>query len=300
MNESLNAFIDYLRNERRYSEQTMLSYRRDLLRFQSFMRENDLKEWKNVNNIHIRSFISWRHRQEVSGKTQQRELSSIRSFYRFLLKRGWADSNPAEGARAPKTKKRLPKVLSVDQSALLLNLPPETPLSIRDHAIMELFYSSGLRLSELVDLNLSSINLNDASVVVLGKGRKERLLPIGSKAMVMLKQWISVRGQLAKLDETALFVGKQGSRLGQRAIQKRIKSWGLKKGVDTPLHPHVLRHSFATHLLESSGDLRAVQELLGHADIATTQIYTHLDFQHLAQAYDLAHPRAHKQNDEDL
>jgi integrase/recombinase XerC len=212
----------------------------------------------------------------------------------YLLREGLIKSNPASGIKTPKAPKRLPNVLDVDQINQLLNIQETNPISLRDKAILELLYSSGLRLTELVNLNPIDLNLKDKSLMVMGKGGKTRMVPIGQKAIEAVNQWLDVRNQLAKTDEEALFVGSKGVRLGQRAIQARIRHWGKKNGIQQSVYPHLLRHSFATHLLEASGDLRAVQELLGHKDISTTQIYTHLDFQHLAETYDKAHPRSGK------
>jgi integrase/recombinase XerC len=212
----------------------------------------------------------------------------------YLLREGLIKSNPASGIKTPKAPKRLPNVLDVDQINQLLNIQETNPISLRDKAILELLYSSGLRLTELVNLNPIDLNLKDKSLMVMGKGGKTRMVPIGQKAIEAVNQWLDVRSQLAKTDEEALFVGSKGVRLGQRAIQARIRHWGKKNGIQQSVYPHLLRHSFATHLLEASGDLRAVQELLGHKDISTTQIYTHLDFQHLAETYDKAHPRSGK------
>jgi integrase/recombinase XerC len=212
----------------------------------------------------------------------------------YLLREGLIKSNPASGIKTPKAPKRLPNVLDVDQINQLLNITETSPVSLRDKAILELLYSSGLRLSELVNLNPIDLNLKDKSLIVMGKGGKTRLVPVGQKAIEAVNQWLDVRSQIAKTDEEALFVGIKGVRLGQRAIQARITHWGKKNGIQQGVYPHLLRHSFATHLLEASGDLRAVQELLGHKDISSTQIYTHLDFQHLAETYDKAHPRSGK------
>jgi integrase/recombinase XerC len=212
----------------------------------------------------------------------------------YLLREGLIKSNPASGIKTPKAPKRLPNVLDVDQINQLLNIQETNPISIRDKAILELLYSSGLRLTELVNLNPIDLNLKDKSLMVMGKGGKTRMVPIGQKAIEAVNLWLDVRSQLAKTDEEALFVGSKGVRLGQRAIQARIRHWGKKNGIQQSVYPHLLRHSFATHLLEASGDLRAVQELLGHKDISTTQIYTHLDFQHLAETYNKAHPRSGK------
>ena len=235
-----------------------------------------------------------RHRQEISGKTIQRELSSLRSLFNYLLREGLAENNPAQGIKAPKVKRKLPATLDIDQLSSLLDVTDDNPLSLRDLAILELLYSSGLRLAELVSINLQDIDLKSAQLEVTGKGAKTRQVPIGRKAIEALQQWIKVRGNIAKPEEQALFVSKLGKRIHPRTIQQRLKQWALKHGASRSVHPHLLRHSFASHMLESSGDLRAVQELLGHADISTTQIYTHLDFQHLANVYDKAHPRARR------
>jgi integrase/recombinase XerC len=238
--------------------------------------------------------VAKRHRQEISGKTIQRELSSLRSLFNYLLREGLTENNPAQGIKAPKVKRKLPATLDIDQLSSLLDVTDDNPLSLRDLAILELLYSSGLRLAELVSINLQDIDLKSAQLEVTGKGSKTRQVPIGRKAIEALQQWIKVRGNVAKPEEQALFVSKLGKRIHPRTIQQRLKEWALKHGASRSIHPHLLRHSFASHMLESSGDLRAVQELLGHADISTTQIYTHLDFQHLANVYDKAHPRARR------
>ena len=213
------------------------------------------------------------------------------------MREGWIDTNPAQMVRAPKTPKRLPRALDTDQTSYLLDQPPEDDLEWRDHAMLELFYSSGMRLAELVSLQLGDVDLADASVRVVGKGAKTRVAPVGSKARLALESWLERRDALAQPGEQALFVGRRGKALTPRAVQQRLARWAKKYGAEGRLHPHLLRHSFASHLLESSGDLRAVQELLGHADISTTQVYTHLDFQHLAKIYDAAHPRAKKRRE---
>jgi integrase/recombinase XerC len=221
-------------------------------------------------------------------------LSATRAFYRYLIGEGVAQYNPAEGVQAPKSPKKLPKLLDVDQAAQLLEIDDKDPLAIRDKAILELMYSSGLRLSELVMLNIDSLDLADAMVTVVGKGKKTRAVPIGEQARKAIKQWLKIRDNMANDEEFAVFVSQRGNRISRRSIQQRLKLWAKKQGITNLVNPHMLRHSFASHLLESSGDLRAVQELLGHADISTTQVYTHLDFQHLANVYDDAHPRARK------
>ena len=245
----------------------------------------------------IRAHIAARHRKGMGSKSLQRELSAIRSFYTFLLKNSLAEINPAQHIKAPKQARKLPKTLDVDQVNGLLDAGTSSPLEIRDLAMFELFYSSGLRLSELSSLDIADLDLSDCSLLVrLGKGGKSRVLPIGSKAVTAINNWLQERVKMSASTDTALFVTTKGRRLGQRSIELRLSQWCKKKGIQEHIHPHMLRHSFASHLLESSQDLRAVQELLGHSNISTTQIYTHLDFQHLAEIYDKAHPRAKKKS----
>jgi len=293
-NDWLNQFIDYLQYQKRYSPHTLTSYHRDIDHLQQFCSQNSIDSFTQIKNRMIRSYVAWRHHKGISGRSLQRELSAIRALFNFLLKNKHVTDNPAKGIATPKTRKRLPKALSVDKTSQLLHFESSDPLIIRDIAIMELFYSSGLRLSELVSININGIDFKDASLRVIGKGNKSREVPVGKMALVAINKWLNMRVQFALTDEKALFVSKRGTRISNRTIQTRLKQWSLKQGMDESVYPHMLRHSFASHLLESSGDLRAVQELLGHADIATTQIYTHLDFQHLAKVYDAAHPRAHK------
>ncbi|PCJ31984.1 MAG: tyrosine recombinase XerC [Gammaproteobacteria bacterium] len=291
----VNDFLNYLSQERRMSVHTVTNYRRDLKSFILFCADNKLLQWTEIKSNHIRQFIVGLHSQGLSGKSIQRCLSAIRSFYRFLMKEGLAENNPAQAVQAPKSEKRLPATLDVDQmSALLDNTKQNNMLACRDRAIMELFYSSGLRLAELASLNLRDIDFSDKLVFVTGKGNKSRVVPIGRKAMDALNVWLEWRDKLAFFEQTALFITKQGRRLGIRSIQKRLNHWGKQQAISDKVHPHRLRHAFASHMLEASGDLRAVQELLGHTDISTTQIYTHVDFQHLANVYDRAHPRAKK------
>ena len=249
-------------------------------------------DWAAVNEHHVRGFIAARRRKGASGRSVQRGLSALRSLFRYLLREGLARGSPAQGVRPPKTPRKLPATLDPDQLGQLLQAPAQTPLGLRDVAIVELFYSSGLRLAELVGLDLGDVDAGDAMVEVTGKGAKTRRVPVGRLALEALQRWLAVRSELAAADERALFVSERGTRLHPRTIQARLRHLALERGAARNVHPHLLRHSFASHLLESSGDLRAVQELLGHANISTTQIYTHLDFQHLAQAYDQAHPRA--------
>ena len=276
------------------SEHTRKSYQRDLMVLLEFVNAQEVHQWNELDGRQIRSFVAWRHRQGIGGRSLQRNLSATRAFYRYLIGEGVAQHNPAEGVQAPKSPKKLPKLLDVDQAARLLEIDDKDPLAIRDRAILELMYSSGLRLSELVMLDLVSLDLADAVVTVVGKGNKTRAVPIGKQARKAIKQWLNIRDKMANDEEFAVFVSQRGNRISRRSIQQRLKQWAMKQGITSHVNPHMLRHSFASHLLESSGDLRAVQELLGHADISTTQVYTHLDFQHLANVYDDAHPRAHK------
>lgn len=290
----IERFLDRLRYERQLSDHTVQAYRRDLILFQQFIETTAVTELKQIDEFHVRSFISARHRQGLQSKSLQRQLAAIRSFFNFLVTEAALSYNPAKGVKAPKAARKLPKTLDVDQTAHLLEIKGDDPLAIRDRAILELFYSSGLRLSELVGLDLSDIDLREGIVQVTGKGNKTRRIPVGQKAIEALNLWLTTRSELTINDAQALFVSQRGTRLSQRSIQKRLHEWAIKQGMEVNVHPHMLRHSFASHMLESSGDLRAVQELLGHADISTTQIYTHLDFQHLAKVYDAAHPRARK------
>lgn len=294
----LSRFFDSLRHERRLSPHTLKNYQRDLRQFLTWCETQKIARWSRVSQHQVRAYIAQRHRQGMSGKSLQRELSSLRSLFDYLLREQQVECNPARGVRAPKAQRKLPATLDADQINQLLEQPADDPLVLRDHAMMELFYSSGLRLAELVSLNLVDLDLDDASLEVTGKGSKTRRAPIGSKARQALEAWLGVRMALAAPLEEALFVSRRGRRISPRTVQQRTQLWAKKAGSPTDVHPHMLRHSFASHLLESSGDLRAVQELLGHADISTTQIYTHLDFQHLAKVYDQAHPRAKKKGRE--
>lgn len=297
-NTHTQQFKDYLKFEKQYSSHTLGSYERDLNQFQSWLKKNQCDDIVKADNLHIRNWVAGLHRQGIGSKTLQRKLSSLRSFYNFLIRKRLLKNNPAVDIRAPKSASKLPDTLDTDSLSQLLNITGDDILAIRDHAIMELFYSSGLRLSELVNLEINSIDFQEKSLRAMGKGNKERLLPVGSKAIEAIQKWLQKRNDIANQDETALFVSNRGTRISPRSIQQRLSYWQKKQGVTQHIHPHKLRHSFASHILESSGDLRAVQELLGHADISTTQIYTHLDFQHLANVYDKAHPRARKKKTE--
>ncbi len=290
--QSLQAFFDELSATIGASSHTISAYQRDLNGLVDFCIEQSLQDWSEVQVSHIRQFVAMRHKNGISGKSIQRELSAIRSFYRFLLKRALVVQNPAKTVRAPKVAKKLPKILDVDQVAGVLDANPDQVLDVRDLAMFELFYSSGLRLSELVMLDLADIRLAEGFVRVrFGKGGKERQVPVGAKAIEAIRYWLNSRPEISS---QAVFVSMRGARLSQRNVQLRLERWCKKNGLVEHVHPHMFRHSFASHLLEASQDIRAVQELLGHANINTTQIYTHLDFQHLAAVYDNAHPRAKK------
>jgi integrase/recombinase XerC len=292
----LEAFLHHLAHERRLSPHTLSNYRRDLTRVRDWLEDGNRGTWQRLDQETVRGYVAWRHRCGASGKTLQRELSALRSLYRYLLREGESVQNPAQGVRAPKSARKLPATLDADQLCGLLDHPDDDPLMLRDTAMIELFYSSGLRLAELVSVDVGDIDMNDATLEVTGKGAKTRRVPVGGQAREAIRTWLRVRGNYAGADQPALFVSQRGNRIHPRTVQQRLQRWALTQGATRGVHPHLLRHSFASHLLESSGDLRAVQELLGHSDISTTQIYTHLDFQHLAQVYDKAHPRARKKD----
>ena len=287
-------FLQYLETEKRYSNHTVKNYSKDIDDLENFCSTKKINAWDEIKPHHVRTYASQIFIDGLGARSIQRKLSAIRSFMNYLVRENLLRTNPADGVKTPKAAKKLPGVLDVDQINQLLNIKSTEPISLRDKAIMELLYSSGLRLAELVALNPIDLNIQDKSLTVIGKGNKKRMLPIGSKAIDAIKAWIKVRSQIAAPDEEALFVGNRGNRLSRRSIQSRINHWAKKNGLAQDVYPHLLRHSFATHLLEASGDLRAVQELLGHKDISTTQVYTHLDFQHLAETYDKAHPRSGK------
>lgn len=294
----LASFLAHLESERRLSKNTVAAYARDLDVLNTFCEDEALSEWRQLRGHHVRAFVSKCHRKGLSGKSLQRRLSSIRTFYHYLIREGLASGNPALEVSAPRTPHTLPKTLDPDEVARLLSMKGTGWHTVRDRAMLELFYSSGLRLSELVGCNLDSIDLEDGSIRVIGKGNKTRVLPVGSMALTSLREWIAVRHELPSdkstvKDSAAMFLSERGTRISARNVQARLNFWTRAQGLPGSIHPHMLRHSFASHMLESSSDLRAVQELLGHADISTTQIYTHLDFQHLAEVYDKAHPRAH-------
>ena len=290
----IERYLAHLRTERRLSPHTESNYRRDLGAFAAYCDTERIGTWSKLDSFHIRTFAAREHRDGLGPRSVQRRLSALRGFFNYLIRERVIEANPAVDIRAPKAPKRLPKTLDVDQVASLLARKATDPLSRRDLAMLELLYSSGLRLAELAGLDIADLDLADRTVRVLGKGSKTRILPIGRQAIAALRTWLAERATLVKPGNTALFVGQGGRRLGARAIQQRIRRWAAGSDFGVPVHPHLLRHSFATHLLESSRDLRGVQELLGHADISTTQVYTHLDFQHLARVYDESHPRARR------
>jgi integrase/recombinase XerC len=288
----IDQFLRHLSLERRLSPLTCKHYRRDLSALADWCGSKAILHWHELDSGYLRDWAAACHRQGLGGRSIQRRLSATRSFCRYLLREQLIRKNPVEGVSAPKAPKRLPGNLDADTMARLLEIKGDGPLVDRDRALLELLYSSGLRLAEVVGLDLGDVDLADATVRVTGKGNRERVVPVGRHARTAIRAWLSSRSSLAAARERALFVSIRGSRLGQRAVQSRVKHWARRQGIDRRVYPHLFRHSFATHLLESSHDLRAVQELLGHANISTTQVYTHLDFQHLARIYDRTHPRA--------
>ena len=291
LQDTIERFLHHLETERRLSVNTTSGYRRDLAELQAFCEACGITRWQDLDTHGVRRYAAQAHRRGLSGRSIQRRLSAVRSFYNYLLRESLVSHNPAHDVSAPKTESRLPDTLNVDDMSRLLDVQEQDALLIRDVAMLELMYSSGLRLGELTGLDTGDIDLRQRLVRVTGKGAKTRVLPIGAKAIAALEAWLEVRPAGT---DAALFTTRQGRRLGARAVQDRVRRLALRQGIPGKVHPHTLRHSFASHLLESSGDLRAVQELLGHADISTTQVYTHLDFQHLAAVYDKAHPRARK------
>lgn len=295
--EWIKRFITHLSTERRLSTHTAAAYTHDLRDCLSWCDQQGVTQWSQLDSQHIRQFAAAEHRRGIGPRSIQRRLSSLRSFFKFLIREKQLAANPAQGVRAPKAPKRLPVTLDADQMARLLEFRADTELDARDKAIMELFYSSGLRLAELVGLNLHDIDFGDRTVRVLGKGSKTRIVPVGTFAISALNDWLLQRALLPAHEAEAVFVSRQGKRLTPRAVQLRVAAWARRQGLSQHVHPHMFRHSFASHVLESSQDLRGVQELLGHANISTTQVYTHLDFQHLAKIYDAAHPRARRKTE---
>jgi len=290
---NIQSFIDYLQFERRFSALTVENYQRDVLQYVQWLSEQDShQKLDETREFQVRQWISTLHRSGLSSRSLQRKLSSLRSYFRYQIKHTKLTVNPALDARTPREPKRLPQTLDIEQIERLLDIPDNEFIGARDKAILELFYSSGLRLAELASLTLKNIDTASALITVLGKGNKTRTIPIGRKAISALNNWLQHREVFKQTQCDALFLNKQGNPISHRNIQLRVNYWQEQQGINQRVHPHMLRHSVASHLLQSSGDLRAVQEFLGHSDISSTQIYTHLDYQHLANVYDMAHPRS--------
>jgi integrase/recombinase XerC len=287
----VSDFLSHLIRERRLSPHTAEGYRHDVRVLLELAQEQD-SALQDLQIHQIRRFIARLHGRGLGGKSLARMLSAWRGFFNYLARDHGFTSNPCTGVRPPKSPKSLPKALSPDEATRLVSFTQDDPLAMRDRAMFELLYSSGLRLSELTSLSLGDVSFEDATVRVIGKGNKTRVVPVGSHALQALQAWLPVRGLLPPRNDSALFLNQRGDAISARAVQSRLKAWGIKQGLPGHVHPHMLRHSFASHVLQSSGDLRAVQEMLGHASISTTQVYTHLDFQYLAKVYDAAHPRA--------
>lgn len=290
----IGRFGAHLAGERRMSPHTVSNYLREVRALAGWCDAQRIASWQSLDSQHLRLFAARSHAGGLAPRSVQRRLSAVRGFFRWLQRERALRGNPAVDVRAPKARRPLPVTVDADQMSRLLDIRDTSPLALRDRALMELLYSSGLRLAELVGLDLTDLDLADRTVRVTGKGRKGRIVPVGRKAIEALQAWLAVRPAIAPADERAVFTGRGGRRIGPRAVQARVAWWARRQGLPVHLHPHLFRHSFASHILESSQDLRGVQELLGHADIATTQVYTHLDFQHLARIYDQAHPRARR------
>jgi integrase/recombinase XerC len=287
LERDVDRYLEHLGRERQYSKHTRVAYRRDLVAFASAL---DIARWTDLRSAHVRAHVGALHRRGDATRSIQRALSCIRSFLKYLNRIGAVDGNVASVVRAPKMRHKLPQLLDTDQTAQLLNFAPNEPLGLRDAAMLELFYGSGLRLAELVALDVKDLDLAEGFVTVTGKGRKVRQVPLGRFCIAALRRYLATRDSTEP--SAPVFTGRGSARISPRTVQHRVRRLGQRQLGSTEVHPHMLRHSFASHLLESSGDLRAVQELLGHTDISTTQVYTHLDFQHLAKVYDASHPRA--------
>ena len=294
LQDPLVNFYEYLRAEKGLSLHTQRNYKQQLETMAFQLVQLGIEDWSSVDAAWVRQLASKGMRDGMKASSLATRLSSLRAFFDFLILRGEIAANPAKGVSAPRKKRPLPKNLDVDEVNQLLDVDEDDPLAVRDRAIMELMYGAGLRLAELVNVDLKDIRTSRGELRVVGKGEKERKVPFAGQAVIWVEKWLRVRGQLSDPNESALFVSKLGGRISHRSVQKRMAEWGQKQAVSSHISPHKLRHSFATHMLESSQNLRAVQELLGHENISTTQIYTHLDFQHLAEVYDQAHPRARK------
>jgi len=302
LDQALDRFLETQRDAGRLSPATQTAYRRDLRRFAAWCRKHERTDPTALDAMHLRGYAAGLARAGLDPRSVQRHLSALRKFFRFLHDDGMMPTNPAADLKAPRARRKLPRTLDPDQVLQLLEIPGDEPIDLRDRALLELCYSSGLRVSELADARWSRLDAGEGLIRVIGKGDKERVVPVGRHALDALRRWrecarmISVPGNTDADREDFIFTSLKGKPLGVRAIQKRMAQRSISQGLDQRVHPHQLRHSFASHILESSGDLRAVQELLGHANLSTTQIYTHLDFQHLAQVYDQTHPRARKQH----
>lgn len=289
----VEAYLSHLGGERQLSVRTREAYRRHLCGLMAFCGDQGISAWSEVDAALVRGWVARRHREGLSSSSIRQLLAAVRGLYKYLIREGHCQANPAELVSGPRGGRALPGAVDAEALQHMLDQPLHGPLEIRDAAIAELFYSSGLRLAELVGLRLIDLDLDDGMVRVTGKGGRMRVVPVGSRARKALRQWLGTRRLLAVPGQEALFLNRRGRPLSARGVQLRLRRWGLVTGsAGQRIHPHLLRHSFATHMLENSGDLRAVQELLGHADIRTTQVYTHLDFQHLAKVYDRAHPRS--------
>ncbi|WP_052285503.1 tyrosine recombinase XerC [Kluyvera genomosp. 1] len=291
---AVTRFLRYLGVERQLSPITLLNYQRQLDAVIEMACAMGLQNWQQCDAAMVRSFATRSRRKGLGAASLALRLSALRSFFDWMVSQGELPANPAKGVAAPKAPRHLPKNIDVDDVNRLLDIDLNDPLAVRDRAMLEVMYGAGLRLSELVGLDIKHLDLDTGEVWVLGKGSKERRLPIGRNAVMWIEHWLDLRGLFGG-DDDALFLSKLGKRISARNVQKRFAEWGIKQGLNSHVNPHKLRHSFATHMLESSGDLRGVQELLGHANLSTTQIYTHLDFQHLATVYDAAHPRAKRE-----
>lgn len=290
--QSADEFLEYLRSVRRLSPHTLSNYARDLASLRAYCEAQGKHAADGVTEAEVRGWLGLMHRRGLAGSSIQRSLSAARSFFNHLGRLSGQPRNPAASVQAPRKPRKLPKTMDTDQVSKYLQFEGDSPIALRDQAMAELFYSSGLRLAELAAVDVNDIDFHSQLLTVTGKGNKTRTVPVGAVALEAIRRWLAIRATACEEDETALFVSSRGTRISSRSIQARLKVQGRKSGMHQDVHPHMLRHSFASHLLESSGDLRAVQELLGHANISTTQIYTHLDFQHLSKVYDAAHPRA--------
>ncbi|WP_397607914.1 tyrosine recombinase XerC [Silanimonas sp.] len=304
LDTALARFLDHLAVEKQASPHTLDAYRRDLASLRAWAGAQGINDWGQLDGLALRGFVADEHARGLSPPSVQRRLSACRALFRWLLKHGEIAADPSAGLRGPKAPRKLPQVLDADEMGQLVEVPDAAPLGLRDRAMMELFYSSGLRVSELCALRWGDLDLAGGEVRVLGKGRKTRIVPVGRHAREALAAWaasesaaaVPAAAGVATIGVRPVFPGRDGGPITPRAVQKRVRELAMRQGVWKRVHPHLLRHSFASHVLESSGDLRGVQELLGHANIATTQIYTHLDFQHLAKVYDGAHPRAKRKS----